>query len=241
MRQRTTSRARKWCTIAAGTATTTTATGAITIGITAADVRHAHGCTAGAVQRRPFSSRRLTTLRAPLKSPRMALREIIILPDKRLRQVSGSVKSITADLRALVDDMFETMYKAPGVGLAAIQVGVAKRVVTVDIAKKEEPKNPQVFVNPEVIWASDEKNTYEEGCLSIPEYYEEVERPTQVKVRYVDLDGKTQELEANGLLATVLQHEIDHTNGILFIDHISKLKRDRVIKKFAKAAKRTDD
>jgi len=171
----------------------------------------------------------------------MALREIIILPDKRLRQVSEPVKTITGDLRALVDDMLETMYKAPGVGLAAIQVGVAKRVVTVDTAKKDEPKNPQVFVNPEVVWSSPEKNTYEEGCLSIPEYYEEVERPSEVKVRFMGLDGTTQEVAANGLLATVLQHEIDHINGVLFIDHISKLKRDRVIKKFAKAAKRADD
>ena len=182
--------------------------------------------------------RRLTGQCPPLKSPRMALRDIIILPDKRLRLVSEPVKTVDADLRALVDDMFETMYKAPGVGLAAIQVGVARRVVTVDTAKKDEEKNPQVFLNPEVIWSSDEKGIYEEGCLSIPEYYEEVERPAQVKVRYTDLDGKTHEIEANGLLATVLQHEIDHTNGILFIDHISKLKRDRVIKKFAKAAKR---
>jgi peptide deformylase len=171
----------------------------------------------------------------------MALREIIVLPDKRLRQVSEAVKAVDASLRTLVDDMFETMYKAPGVGLAAIQVGVAQRVVTVDTAKKDEPKNPQVFLNPEVIWSSEEKGTYEEGCLSIPEYYEEVERPVQVKVRFMDLDGNTQEVEANGILATVLQHEIDHTNGILFIDHISKLKRDRVIKKFVKAAKRTDD
>ena len=168
----------------------------------------------------------------------MALREIIVLPDKRLRQVSDPVKAVDAEVRTLVDDMFETMYKAPGVGLAAIQVGVPKRVVTVDTAKKDEPENPQVFINPEVIWSSDEKGTYEEGCLSIPEYYEEVERPAQVKVRYMDLDGKTQEIEANGMLATVLQHEIDHTNGILFIDHISKPKRDRVIKKFTKAAKR---
>jgi peptide deformylase len=114
----------------------------------------------------------------------------------------------------------------------------AKRVVTVDTAKKDEPKNPQVFINPEIVWSSDEKNSYEEGCLSIPEYYEEVERPAQVKVRFMNLDGKAQEVGANGLLATVLQHEIDHTNGILFIDHISKLKRDRVIKKFIKAAKR---
>jgi peptide deformylase len=168
----------------------------------------------------------------------MALREIIVLPDKRLRLLSDPVKAVDAEVRALVDDMFETMYKAPGVGLAAIQVGVAKRVVTVDTAKKDEPENPQVFINPEIVWSSDDKSTYEEGCLSIPEYYEEVERPTQVKVRFMDLDGKTQEVDANGLLATVLQHEIDHTNGILFIDHISKLKRDRVIKKFTKAAKR---
>jgi len=168
----------------------------------------------------------------------MALRDIIILPDKRLRQTSEPVKAVDADVRALVDDMFETMYKAPGVGLAAIQVGVPKRIVTVDTAKKDEPKHPQVFLNPEIVWSSQEKNTYEEGCLSIPEYYEEVERPSAVKVRFMDLDGKTQEVEANGLLATVLQHEIDHTNGVLFIDHISKLKRDRVIKKFAKAAKR---
>ena len=171
----------------------------------------------------------------------MALRDIIILPDKRLRQESEPVKAVDAEVRALVDDMFETMYKAPGVGLAAIQVGVAKRIVTVDTAKKDEPKQPQVFINPEVVWTSEEKSTYEEGCLSIPEYYEEVERPQQVKVRFIDLAGRAQEVEANGLLATVLQHEIDHTNGILFIDHISKLKRDRVIKKFIKAAKRADD
>jgi peptide deformylase len=171
----------------------------------------------------------------------MALREIIILPDKRLRQISDPVKTVDAELRALVDDMFETMYEAPGVGLAAIQVGVAKRVVTVDTAKKDDPKQPLALINPEIVWSSDEKSTYEEGCLSIPEYYEEVERPSQVKVRYLGLDGKTQEVEANGLLATVLQHEIDHTNGVLFIDHISKLKRDRVTKKFAKAAKRADD
>jgi len=168
----------------------------------------------------------------------MALREIIILPDKRLRLVSEPVKTVDAELRALVDDMFETMYEAPGVGLAAIQVGAARRVITADTAKKDEPKQPQVFINPEIVWSSEEKNTYEEGCLSIPEYYEEVERPAQVKVRFTDLDGKAHEVEANGLLATVLQHEIDHLNGVLFIDHISKLKRDRVIKKFTKAAKR---
>src|SRR5919107_852914 len=170
----------------------------------------------------------------------MALREIIVLPDKRLRQVSDPVKTVDAEVRTLVDDMFETMYKAPGVGLAAIQVGVPRRIVTVDTAKKDDPKQPQTFINPEIVWSSDEKSTYEEGCLSIPEYYEEVERPTQVKVRFMGLDGRTQEIDADGLLATVLQHEIDHTNGVLFIDHISKLKRDRVIKKFTKAAKREE-
>jgi peptide deformylase len=171
----------------------------------------------------------------------MALREIILLPDKRLRQVSDPVKTVDAEVRKLVEDMFETMYEAPGVGLAAIQVGVPRRIVTADTAKKDEEKQPQVFINPEIVWSSEAKSTYEEGCLSIPEYYEEVERPAQVKVRFTDLDGKAHEIEANGLLATVLQHEIDHLNGVLFIDHISKLKRDRVIKKFTKAAKRADE
>jgi peptide deformylase len=168
----------------------------------------------------------------------MALRDILILPDKRLRQVSDPVKKIDAGVRKLVEDMFETMYDAPGIGLAAIQVGTPKRVITMDLAKKEEPKNPQVFINPEILWTSEEKAVYEEGCLSIPEYYGDVERPAQVKVKYLDLEGKPREIEANGLLATCLQHEIDHLNGILFIDHLSKLKRDRVLKRFTKAAKR---
>src|SRR5262245_24406012 len=137
--------------------------------------------------------------------------------------------------------MLETMYAAPGIGLAAIQVGIPWRVVTLDLAKKEEPKDPQVVINPEILWSSEERGTYEEGCLSIPEFYEEVERPAQVKVRYTDLDGNARDVDANGLLATCLQHEIDHLNGILFIDHLSKLKRDRVVKKFAKAAKRAED
>ena len=168
----------------------------------------------------------------------MAKREILIIPDKRLRLKSEPVKAIDRPVRALIDDMFETMYEAPGIGLAAIQIGVAKRVITMDLAKKDEPKQPQVFINPEVIWRSDEKAVYEEGCLSIPEYYEEVERPSAVRVKYLDRDGKPQEIEAAGLLATCLQHEIDHINGVLFIDHISKLKRDMVMKKFKKAAKR---
>jgi peptide deformylase len=168
----------------------------------------------------------------------MALRDILIIPDKRLRQVSEPVKKIDAGIRKLVEDMFETMYDAPGIGLAAIQVGAPRRVVTMDIAKKDEPNNPQVFINPEILWSSAEKATHEEGCLSIPEYYGDVERPAQVKVKYLDLEGEPRELEASGLLATCLQHEIDHLNGVLFIDHLSKLKRDRVLKKFAKAAKR---
>jgi peptide deformylase len=168
----------------------------------------------------------------------MAVRDIIILPDKRLRLVSEPVKAIDRDIKALVADMFETMYDAPGIGLAAIQVGVPRRVVTMDLSKKEEAQEPRVFINPEILWRSDEKAKYEEGCLSIPEFYEEVERPTQVRVKYLDLEGREQELEASGLLATCLQHEIDHLNGVLFIDHISRLKRERVVKKFAKAAKR---
>jgi peptide deformylase len=168
----------------------------------------------------------------------MARRDILILPDKRLRQVSDPVKKIDTGIRKLIDDMFETMYGAPGIGLAAIQVGMPKRVVTLDLAKKDDPKNPLVFINPEILWISEEKAIYEEGCLSIPEYYGDVERPAQVKVKYLDLEGKPREIEANGLLATCLQHEIDHLNGVLFIDHLSKLKRDRVLKKFTKAAKR---
>jgi peptide deformylase len=170
----------------------------------------------------------------------MALRDILKIPDKRLRLVSEPVMRIDAGIRALAEDMFETMYDAPGIGLAAIQIGVAKRVVTMDLSKKEEAQKPQVFINPEVTWKSAETSKYEEGCLSIPDYYEEVERPSKVKVKYLDLDGKEQEIEASGLFATCLQHEIDHTNGVLFIDHISKLKRDRIVKKFAKAAKKVE-
>jgi peptide deformylase len=168
----------------------------------------------------------------------MTLRDILIIPDKRLRAKSEPVTAIDKTLRALIEDMFETMYAAPGIGLAAVQIGVAQRVVTMDLAKKDDPPAPLVFINPEVIWKSDEKSMYEEGCLSIPEYYEEVERPLSVKVKYLGLDGKPQEIEATGLLATCLQHEIDHTNGVLFIDYISKLKRDMVMKRFKKAAKK---
>jgi peptide deformylase len=168
----------------------------------------------------------------------MALRSILKLPDPRLRLVSTPVKKVDDQLRRLVEDMFETMYDAPGIGLAAIQIGVSERIVTMDLAKKDEPPERRVFINPELVWSSDDKAIREEGCLSIPEYYEEVERPSQVKVRYLDLDGTPQEIAADGLFATCLQHEIDHLNGVLFIDHLSKLKRNMVIKKFTKAAKR---
>jgi len=170
----------------------------------------------------------------------MALREIITLPDKRLRHVSEPVKTIDAGIRKLVDDMLQTMYDAPGIGLAAIQIGIAKRVVTMDLSKKTDEQHPRVFINPEVTWKSDDKVTHEEGCLSIPEYYEEVERPSEVKVKYLDLDGKSHDITAKGLFATCIQHEVDHTNGILFIDYLSKLKRDRVTKKFTKAAKKVE-
>jgi len=170
----------------------------------------------------------------------MALRDIIILPDRRLRLVSDPVGKITAEIKTLVADMFDTMYEAPGIGLAAIQVGVPLRIVTMDVSKKEDEKEPRVFINPEITWSSEESNVYEEGCLSIPDVHEDVERPARVKVRWLDLDGKPHEEEASGLFATCIQHEIDHLNGVLFIDHISKLKRDRIVKKFVKAAKRAE-
>lgn len=172
----------------------------------------------------------------------MSLMPILTLPDNRLRLVSAPVSGVDGGMRTLLDDMLETMYDAPGIGLAAIQVGVAKRVVVVDVAKregeeKEEVKNPIFLVNPEIVKVSDELSVYEEGCLSIPDYYAEVERPARVRVRYLDRSGGMQELDADGLLATCIQHEIDHLDGVLFIDHLSRLKRDRVIKRFAKEAR----
>jgi peptide deformylase len=168
----------------------------------------------------------------------MAIREIIIIPDKQLRLVSKPVEKVTAEIRKLADDMFETMYDAPGIGLAAIQVAQPLRLITMDLARKNEEgevtPQPRVFINPEM-------SVYEEGCLSIPEYYEEVERPAKVRVRFTDLDGKVHEEDAEGLYATCIQHEIDHLNGVLFVDYLSKLKRDRVMKKFAKAAKRAGE
>ena len=172
----------------------------------------------------------------------MSLRHIICIPDNRLRQISQPIERIDDDVRRLMDDMLETMYDAPGIGLAAIQIAIPKRLVVIDTSKPDEPsKKPICFVNPEIVWASEEKNVYEEGCLSIPEFYADVERPTRVKARYLDREGRENEIEADGLLATALQHEIDHLNGVLFVDHISRLKRERIWKKFVKAAKQAGD
>jgi peptide deformylase len=174
----------------------------------------------------------------------MAIRDIIILPDKQLRLVSTKIEKVTPAIRQLADDMFETMYAAPGIGLAAIQVAEPVRLITMDLAKKNEEgevnPQPRVFINPEILSSSEDVSVYEEGCLSIPEFYEEIERPAKVRVRFTDLDGKVHEEDAEGLFATCIQHEIDHLNGVLFIDYLSKLKRDRVQKKFSKAAKRTE-
>jgi peptide deformylase len=167
----------------------------------------------------------------------MTIKPLIILPDPLLRQTSAPIQTVDADLLKLADDMLETMYDAPGIGLAAIQIGIPKRMLVIDVSREDEEKNPQVFINPQVVRSSDERSVYEEGCLSIPEYYAEVERPAVINVTYIGRDGKQHELEADGLLATCLQHEIDHLNGVLFIDHISRLKREMVIKKFTKAAK----
>jgi len=167
----------------------------------------------------------------------MTIKLLIILPDPLLRQASKPVEQIDTEIQRLADDMLETMYDAPGIGLAAIQIGVPRRMLVIDVAREGEEKKPLVFINPEIVASSDERSVYEEGCLSIPDYYAEVERPARVTVKHLDRDGKEQLTEADGLLATCVQHEIDHLNGVLFIDYISRLKRDMVIKKFTKAAK----
>ena len=167
----------------------------------------------------------------------MTIKPLIILPDPILREVSSPLEAINDETRRLADDMLETMYDAPGIGLAAIQIGVPRRMLVLDVSKDGEEKTPLVFINPEIVASSDARSVYEEGCLSIPDYYAEGERPATISVRYLDRDGKEQTIDADGLLATCLQHEIDHLDGVLFIDHISKLKRDMVIRKFTKAAK----
>ncbi|WP_275788038.1 peptide deformylase [Pararhizobium gei] len=167
----------------------------------------------------------------------MTIKPLIILPDPVLRQLSAPIETVDTDVLRLADDMLETMYDAPGIGLAAIQIGVPRRLLVIDLSKDDEDKQPQVFINPQILTSSAERSVYEEGCLSIPDYYAEVERPAAITVEYIDRNGGKQTIEADGLLATCLQHEIDHLNGLLFIDYISKLKREMVIRKFAKSAK----
>ena len=166
--------------------------------------------------------------------------DIITLPDRKLRLVSDPVERVDDALRRFADLMLETMYAAPGIGLAAIQVGEPRRLIVLDVAQREDEtaeRDPMVLINPEILTFSDETIVREEGCLSIPEYYAEVERPTELRVRFLDRDGKPREMEAKGVLATCIQHEVDHLNGKLFIDYLSKLKRDMVIRKFTKQAK----
>ena len=172
----------------------------------------------------------------------MALCEIVKLPDPILKTVSSPIEAVTDDVRKLLDDMLETMYDAPGIGLAAVQIGIPRRLVVIDAVREEdEPRDPIFLINPEIIWSSEETAEYEEGCLSIPEVYDNVTRPAEVKVRYLDRNGETCERHCDGLLATCVQHEIDHLNGILFIDYLTRLKRDRVVKKFSKAAKQSKE
>lgn len=167
----------------------------------------------------------------------MAVREIIKLPDPMLRQVSESVTLVTDDTRKIMDDMLDTMYDAPGIGLAAVQIGIPQRLVVIDLAREGEERQPIFLVNPEITWRSEEQSDYEEGCLSIPEFFDMVSRPKEVEIRFLDRDGEAKDLRCSGVLATCVQHEIDHLNGVLFIDYLSKLKRDRIVKKFVKAQK----
>ena len=172
----------------------------------------------------------------------MAIRKILTEPNKILREKSLRVEKVDKDIQLLMDDMLETLYAAPGIGLAAIQVGVAKRVIVMDVSRdrdkdKEPKKNPMYFVNPEIIWKSEKKFTYEEGCLSVPNQFAEIDRPKQCHVKHLDYNGNPQELKAEGLLATCIQHEIDHLEGILFIDYLSKLKKEIIIKKLSKQKK----
>lgn len=167
----------------------------------------------------------------------MAIREIITAPDPRLKQVSKPVERVDDELRALMNDMLETMYAAPGIGLAAIQIGVPKQVIVMDLAREGEPPEPRYFINPEIIATSDDIAVYEEGCLSVPEMYEDVERPASCRVRFLDYQGEMRELDCDGLLATCIQHEMDHLKGVLFIDHLSRVKRAMMLKKLTKAKK----
>ncbi|MGC6471258.1 MAG: peptide deformylase [Parvibaculales bacterium] len=190
----------------------------------------------------------------------MTIRQIISVPDPRLKTISKPVDKVTETTRTLMDDMLETMYAANGIGLAAIQIGEAQRVIVMDLSPSEaaddtddtddengqqdrydlselKGEGPRYFVNPEIIWTSDETSNYQEGCLSVPGFYDDVERPARCKVRFMDYDGETQEIDCDGMLATCIQHEMDHLNGIVFLDHLSRLKRDRIMSKLRKLNK----
>ena len=167
----------------------------------------------------------------------MTIRKILTEPDPFLRQQSLDVEAVSDEIRSLMDDMLETMYNAPGIGLAAIQVGVPKNVIVMDLSRSDEKKNPLYFVNPKIIQNSDNNATYEEGCLSVPGQFAEINRPDKCKVKYLDYNGKEKILDAEGLLATCIQHEIDHLKGILFIDYLSKLKKTMIVKKLSKQKK----
>jgi peptide deformylase len=167
----------------------------------------------------------------------MAIREILTAPDPRLKQVSKPIEKVDDEIRALMDDMLETMYAAPGIGLAAIQVGVPKRVIVIDLAHEGEEPRPMYFANPEILEKADQTAPYEEGCLSVPELYEEVERPATCRIRFLDYQNELREMDCEGLLATCIQHEMDHLEGVLFIDHLSRLKRQMMLKKLQKAKK----
>ena len=170
----------------------------------------------------------------------MALKKILTEPNKILRQKSLPVEKVDGDLQKLMDDMLETMYAAPGIGLAAIQVGVPKRIIVLDIASKEEPRNPMYFINPEIINKSKTNSTYEEGCLSVPGQFAEIDRPSNCHIKYLDYFGQPKELKAEGMLATCIQHEMDHLEGILFIDYLSKLKKSMIVKKLSKQKAQLD-
>lgn len=165
----------------------------------------------------------------------MTVRPIITAPDPRLKAVSAPVEKVDAEIRRLTDDMLESMYGADGIGLAAIQIGVARRIIVMDLDQREGERKPRVFINPKILWASDELATFNEGCLSVPDIWEDVERPAKIRAEYLDRDGKRVELEAEGLLATCLQHEMDHLEGVLFLDHLSRLKRSIALRKLQKA------
>ena len=167
----------------------------------------------------------------------MSKRKIVIEPDPILRQKSESLEKVDDELRRLLDDMLETMYSAPGIGLAAVQIGILKRLIVIDISKEKEKKNPLFLINPEIISKSKKTSIYEEGCLSLPGHFAEIERPAECQIKYIGYDGKKKEIKANGLLSTCIQHELDHLDGKLFIDYLSKLKKDMILKKLVKHKK----